>query len=66
MEGDARRFGRADAIEEQWRIVDRVATNPPPASLYYRGTWGPSDADPLAASVGGWHEPLAEGEHPAG
>jgi glucose-6-phosphate 1-dehydrogenase len=64
MEGDPRRFGRADALEEQWRIVDQVAKDPPPASLYYKGTWGPSEADRLAADVGGWREPLAPGEHP--
>ena len=64
MEGDARRFGRADALEEQWRIVDDVITDPPPCSSYYQGTWGPSEADRLAADVGGWREPLAPGEHP--
>jgi glucose-6-phosphate 1-dehydrogenase len=64
MEGDPRRFGRADALEEQWRIVDPVISNPPPVNLYYKGTWGPSDADRLAADVGGWREPLAPGEHP--
>jgi glucose-6-phosphate 1-dehydrogenase len=64
MEGDARRFGRADALEEQWRIVDKVVGDPPPAASYYKGTWGPSEADRLAADVGGWREPLAPGEHP--
>ena len=64
MEGDPRRFGRADALEEQWRIVDPLITKPAPVNLYYRGTWGPSDADRLAAELGGWREPLAPGEHP--
>ena len=64
MEGDPRRFGRADALEEQWRIVDPLITKPAPVNLYYRGTWGPSDADRLAAEEGGWREPLAPGEHP--
>jgi glucose-6-phosphate 1-dehydrogenase len=64
MEGDARRFGRADALEEQWRIVDRVVDDPPPSTAYYKGTWGPSEADRLAADIGGWREPLAPGEHP--
>jgi glucose-6-phosphate 1-dehydrogenase len=64
MQGDTRRFGRADALEEQWRIVDPVLKTPPPVSLYYKGTWGPSEADRLAADVGGWREPLAPGEHP--
>ena len=64
MEGDHRRFGRADAIEEQWRICQGVLDRPPPVSLYYRGTWGPSEADRLAAEHGGWKEPLAPGERP--
>jgi glucose-6-phosphate 1-dehydrogenase len=64
MEGDPRRFGRADALEEQWRIVDPVVKSPPSVNLYYKGTWGPSEADRLAAEVGGWREPLAPGEHP--
>ncbi len=58
MEGDHRRFGRADGVEEQWRIVDTVLDDPPEAELYRTGTWGPSRADLLAASVGGWVEPL--------
>ena len=66
MEGDHRRFGRADTIEEQWRIVDKAVATPPPVSLYYKGTWGPSDADRLAADVGGWREPVGPGEHPKG
>jgi glucose-6-phosphate 1-dehydrogenase len=66
MEGDHRRFGRADAIEEQWRICDGVLSAPPPVRLYYKGSWGPSEADRLAAEIDGWTEPLAPGEHPAG
>ncbi len=64
MQGDMRRFARSDAVDEQWRIVDRVVAEPPPSSLYYRGTWGPSEADRMAADLGGWREPLAPGEHP--
>jgi glucose-6-phosphate 1-dehydrogenase len=58
MVGDSRRFGRSDALDEQWRIFEPVLDDPPPVSLYHQGTWGPSDADALAASVNGWHEPL--------
>jgi glucose-6-phosphate 1-dehydrogenase len=61
MEGDHRRFGRADGVEEQWRIVDTVMKDPPEVELYRRGTWGPAGADTLAAATGGWIEPLAEG-----
>jgi glucose-6-phosphate 1-dehydrogenase len=59
--GDMRRFAPAAAIDEQWRIVDPVLVDPEPVSLYYRGTWGPSEADRLVADVGGWHEPQAAG-----
>jgi glucose-6-phosphate 1-dehydrogenase len=58
MVGDARRFGRADALDEQWRIFERVIEDPPPVVPYRKGTWGPSEADTLAAGAGGWHEPL--------
>lgn len=64
MEGDHRRFGRADAIVEQWRVCEPVLADPPPVRLYYKGTWGPSEADLLAADLDGWKEPLAPGEHP--
>jgi glucose-6-phosphate 1-dehydrogenase len=56
--GDTRRFGRADALDEQWRIFEAALAHPHPVSAYHRGTWGPSAADALAAGLGGWHEPL--------
>lgn len=55
--GDHRRFGRADAIEEQWRIVEPVLEDPPPVHLYDEGTMGPSEADALARRYGGWVDP---------
>jgi glucose-6-phosphate 1-dehydrogenase len=60
-EGDHRRFGRADAIEEQWRIVDPVVADPPPVKLYDKGTWGPPEADALTDDIDGWHLPLTPG-----
>jgi glucose-6-phosphate 1-dehydrogenase len=61
IEGDHRRFGRADGVEEQWRIVQSVLDDPPTVELYRRGTWGPASGETMAASSGGWVEPLAEG-----
>ena len=58
MEGDARRFDRADAVDEQWRIFERVLSSPPPVAPYRQGTWGPTEADALVAGFGGWHEPI--------
>ncbi len=60
MEGDARRFGRADSVDEQWRIVDDLLKWPPRLRLYDPGTWGPPEAEALAAPFGGWHEPLVD------
>ncbi len=58
VEGDRRRFGRADSLDEQWRIVERVLKNPPEAVLYKEGSMGPDRADALAAPAGGWVDPL--------
>jgi glucose-6-phosphate 1-dehydrogenase len=58
MMGETLRFGRADALDEQWRIFEPALARPHPVSLYHRGTWGPSAADAVAAGRGGWHEPL--------
>jgi glucose-6-phosphate 1-dehydrogenase len=57
MVGDTRRFGRADALTEQWRIFEDAIAAPHPVSAYHQGTWGPTVADTFAAAAGGWHEP---------
>ncbi|NLV54527.1 MAG: glucose-6-phosphate dehydrogenase [Acidimicrobiales bacterium] len=57
LDGDRRRFGRADSLDEQWRIVERVVADPPEAVLYKEGSMGPAAADALAADVGGWIDP---------
>jgi glucose-6-phosphate 1-dehydrogenase len=64
--GDPRRFGQADLVEQQWRIVQPLLDAPPPIDLYHEGTWGPRSADALAAPYGGWHdpEPDLEGANP--
>jgi glucose-6-phosphate 1-dehydrogenase len=59
MRGDASLFGRQDAIEEQWRIVDPVLDLPAEPYPYEPGTWGPPEADRLVAEVpGGWRRPV--------
>jgi glucose-6-phosphate 1-dehydrogenase len=58
MVGDTRRFGRADALTEQWRIFEPAIAAPHPVSQYHPGTWGPSVAEAVAAPVGGWHETM--------
>jgi glucose-6-phosphate 1-dehydrogenase len=57
MDGDARRFGREDALDEQWRIVERVLEEHDEVNLYRSGTMGPKEADRLAADDAGWIDP---------
>ncbi|QXC60157.1 glucose-6-phosphate dehydrogenase [Aquihabitans sp. G128] len=57
MDGDARRFGREDALDEQWRIVEQVLEDHEEVHLYAEGTMGPRQADRLASDVGGWIDP---------
>jgi glucose-6-phosphate 1-dehydrogenase len=60
MRGDAHLFGREDAIEEQWRIVDPVLDMKTPLHPYEPGTWGPAEADRLmSAGSDSWHEPTS-------
>jgi len=61
MEGDRRRFGRADSLDEQWRIVEQVVQHPPEAVLYKEGSMGPHEATALAADAGGWVDPIVPG-----
>jgi glucose-6-phosphate 1-dehydrogenase len=63
MNGDRRRFGRSDIVDEQWRVVQHVLDHPSPVRLYEAGTWGPAEAVTLAAEHGGWDDPLPAGAH---
>jgi glucose-6-phosphate 1-dehydrogenase len=57
LDGDRRRFGRVDMVEEQWRSVSRILQPEEQVHLYGPGSCGPAEADALAAPIGGWHEP---------
>ncbi len=57
MRGDATLFNREDAVEAAWRIVDPILGDVTPVHEYVQGTWGPSEADAIAADIGGWHNP---------
>lgn len=57
MRGDALLFVREDAVEVSWNIVDDLLGKSTPIYPYERGTWGPPQADRLAADIGGWHNP---------
>ena len=55
--GDSSHFTREDSVEETWRVVQPLLDSPPPVHPYAKGSWGPSEADKLVASYGGWRSP---------
>ena len=57
MHGDKLLFVREDVVEAAWSIVDPILNNAVPLHTYNPGTWGPEEADGLAADVGGWRNP---------
>jgi glucose-6-phosphate 1-dehydrogenase len=60
MRGDALLFVRQDAVEAAWAIAEPILGDVTPVHEYQPGTWGPAEAERLAADVGGWHNPQAE------
>jgi glucose-6-phosphate 1-dehydrogenase len=60
MRGDATLFGREDAIEQQWRIVEPVLDAKSEPLIYEPGSWGPKEADRLATGLScAWQKPSA-------
>jgi glucose-6-phosphate 1-dehydrogenase len=57
MAGDSSLFSRADTVEAQWEIVDRVLCEGSPLFSYEPGSWGPSEADRLLPPRNVWHDP---------
>jgi glucose-6-phosphate 1-dehydrogenase len=57
MRGDALLFVRQDAVEAAWSIVEPILGNVTPVHAYEPDTWGPAEAEQLAAEIGGWHNP---------
>jgi len=55
MDGRRHRFAREDTIDEEWRIVSPILDPAERPAPYYRGTWGPTQAQQLA---GRWHDVL--------
>ena len=60
MAGNDALFAQEDAVEAAWAVVEPVLNKPPRAINYPRGSWGPAQADRLAADLGGWHNPETE------
>jgi glucose-6-phosphate 1-dehydrogenase len=57
LKGRPFRFAREDYVEEAWRIVDPAIKAGIPVIGYDPGSWGPPEADALAAP-GSWHDPV--------
>jgi glucose-6-phosphate 1-dehydrogenase len=58
MRGDATLFARQDIVEAAWAIVEPLlAVQGSAPRDYTPGSWGPSEANRLAASIGGWNTP---------
>jgi glucose-6-phosphate 1-dehydrogenase len=45
MAGSPRRFAREDVVELMWRVVQPALDNQGPVHPYFRGEWGPAQAD---------------------
>jgi glucose-6-phosphate 1-dehydrogenase len=52
--GDASHFTRQDNVEQCWRVLQPLLDSPPKVIPYAQGSWGPAEADELAAGFGGW------------
>jgi glucose-6-phosphate 1-dehydrogenase len=61
MDGDATLFARQDAVEAAWAIVDPILGRTTPLHGYEAGSWGPPEADTLAADSGGWRVAVTPG-----
>ncbi len=57
MDGDSTLFARQDEVEGAWAVVQPVLETTTPVYDYERGSWGPPQAEALAADIGGWHTP---------
>jgi glucose-6-phosphate 1-dehydrogenase len=57
LRGDLGLFGREDAIEAQWAVVDPILGDSTPVYEYPCGSWGPREAARLIEGDDGWLDP---------
>jgi glucose-6-phosphate 1-dehydrogenase len=60
MRGDRILFGNEEGVEAAWRIVDPILGQGAEPLVYAQHSWGPTEADRLAADLGGWSVPRAD------
>jgi glucose-6-phosphate 1-dehydrogenase len=58
--GSPRRFARQDIVEGTWRVVQPVLDHPTGVVPYFRGSWGPADADDLLLDGDHWFPPTPD------
>jgi glucose-6-phosphate 1-dehydrogenase len=47
LEGDHFRFTRIDSVLESWRVLENVLGTEPLVHPYFKGSWGPEQAEDL-------------------
>lgn len=57
LAGLPRRFAREDIVEQTWRVVQPALDQPGPVHPYFRGSWGPAEADRILTDSDHWFEP---------
>jgi glucose-6-phosphate 1-dehydrogenase len=57
LDGDPRRFARADSVSEAWRVVQPVLDHPEPDPPVRRGHDGAGRGRRPVRLNGGWHDP---------
>ena len=57
LAGDHSLFTREDSVEETWRILQPLLSDPPAPVPYAVGSWGPAQADDLVRGHPSWRLP---------
>jgi glucose-6-phosphate 1-dehydrogenase len=57
LRGERTLFGSEAGVEAAWRVVDPILASVEAPHDYDRGSWGPAEAEHLAATAGGWIAP---------
>ncbi len=57
LQGSLRRFARQDVVEGTWRVVQPALDEPGIVHPYFRGSWGPSEADSILVNDDTWFSP---------
>jgi glucose-6-phosphate 1-dehydrogenase len=55
--GSSRRFARQDVVEQSWRVIQPILDSDCDVHPYFRGSWGPSEADRVLAHGDSWFAP---------